>query len=63
MTLGSHLIANDDATWRRVISSFVHALTCCVLLVVETPLGVWFYRQTQASYMVNLDEVEAGDGH
>ena len=39
---GSHLITNDDNTWRWVISSFMRALTCCTSLVVETLLGVWF---------------------
>ena len=42
----SHLINNDDAAWRRVISSFTRALTRCTLLVAEALLGAWLYRQT-----------------
>ena len=60
---GSHVSTNDDAMGRRVISSFVRALTCCAPLVAETLLQAWFYRQTQASHTVSLDEVEASDGH
>jgi hypothetical protein len=45
MALGSHLITNDDAAWRRVISSLMYALTHCVLLVVEVPLEACFHRQ------------------
>ena len=60
---GSHLITNDDAAWWRVISYLKRALTRCAPLVVKTPLGVWFYRWTQASHMVGQDRVEAGGGH
>ena len=43
---GSDLITDDHATWWQVISQLVHALTHCVLLVVEMLLGVWFYCRT-----------------
>jgi hypothetical protein len=59
----SHLITNDDTAWRRVISSLMHALTCCVPLVAETPLGAWLYRRTQASDAVDLNGVETDDVH
>ena len=58
---GSHQITNVDIAWRWVISWLVYALTCCIPLVAETPLGVWLYRWTQASHAVPLGRVEAGD--
>jgi hypothetical protein len=62
MALGSHRITNDDTMWQRVILSLVCALNCYVLLEAETPLKAWLYHQTQASHVVSLDRVEAGDG-
>jgi hypothetical protein len=53
MAPDSHLITNDDAVWRWVILSFVHALTRCAPLVVGTLLKAWFYHQTQASHTVS----------
>ena len=58
----SHLITNDIVVWRWVISSFMHALTRCVPLVVEMLLGVWFYHRTQSSHAVGLDGAKASDG-
>ena len=58
----SHLINNDNATWRWVILSFVRALTCCAPLAVEALLGAWLYYRTQASHTVGLGRVQAGDG-
>ena len=43
---GGHLINNDDAVWRWVISSFVRALTRCAPLVVEALLEAWIYHWT-----------------
>ena len=60
---GGHLIANDDAAWRWVTSSLVRALTSCVPLLAEAPLGAWFHRRTQASHVVGLDRVEDIDGY
>ena len=61
MALGSHLITNNDAAWRWVISSLVYALTHCVSLVVEVSIRAWFYRRSKASLAVGLDGVEADD--
>jgi hypothetical protein len=47
----------------RVISSLVHVLAGGALLVVETPLEVRFRHWIQASHAVDLDGVEASDGH
>jgi hypothetical protein len=44
MAPGSHLITNDNVVWRRVISSFVRALTRCAPLVAEMLPGAWFYH-------------------
>ena len=38
-----HLIIDDDAMWRQMVSSLVCALTCYVLLV-EMLLRVWLYH-------------------
>jgi cell division protein FtsL len=41
MVPGSHLIASDIVTWRRVILSLACALIRCVLLVVKMSLRAW----------------------
>ena len=63
VALGNHLITDDDVAWRRVILELVCALTHCAPLVAEMLLGVWFYHQTQASHVIDLDGVETSDGH
>jgi hypothetical protein len=60
--MGSHLITYDAAARWRVILSLVRALTCGILLVVETLLEVWFQCWIQASHAVDLDGVETSDG-
>ena len=57
-----HLITSDRTTWRWMVSSLMCALTCLVPLVVEMPLRSWLYRRMQASRVVGLDGLEAGDG-
>jgi hypothetical protein len=36
------LISNDNAVWRRVVSSFMRTLARCVLLTAEVLSRAWF---------------------